>query len=554
MMRTLLTGACVALATAALAQDALSLNDVRVTKAFDARLADAERVGLSPSLPAVDTSVVEQRYEVIPVETDVAYDPPRIRPLAVRTDDDEQSAAYEGFARLGVGLPGSWLGDLGYVTRAGNLGWRADGHTYGFNGNVNDDQRFAEVDATAGATYYVPDGLAVDVDVDYDRRQYRYYGYADAVGDTAGVGGLADDLLKQFFGTFGLRAGLRSVGNGDSGIDYYARAGASFLQDNFAASENRFRLEAGGRRDLGEQWYASAKLDVDLTGFQGVRVGAPEAVTPDQDLNNFTFTPQVGAHFDRFGVRLGVSVANSDDEFRVFPALEANVQVANGLTVLVGADGGLLKNDYRRLTRYLPWLVSDPEIRNTERWRGFAGVRGRAGGIDYAATASYSREHDLALFVQDAELPYRFRPVYDTADVVGVNVTLSAPLTARLSGEASLDTRFYSLEAASEPFGLPTLELRGHARYEVTELLGAMAHVAFQNGLPYATPGDGTAEDPGFERGEVLADVSLSADYRFHPRFTAFAQANNLLNNRREKFLNYPTLGANVIVGATARF
>ena len=552
--------ACVALVLAPLAagaqadDDGLEVDDVRVTKAFDARLADAERTRLAPTLPAVDTATVPQSYEVIAVESDIAYDPPRIRPLAVRTgDEDGGGESYRGFARLGAGLPAAWLGDVGYVARAGDVGWRADAHTYGFRGNANDDQRYAEVDATGGVTYYVPDGLALDVDVDYDRRQLRYFGFADAVGDTTGLDALPADLRDQHFGNFGVRAGLRSVGNGDSGIDYYARLGAAFLRDNFAARENRIRLEAGGRRDLGEQWYASAGLDVDLTSFEGARVGDAPDVVEDQDLNNFTFTPAVGVYLDRFGARVGVALANSDDAFRFFPVVEASYQVANGLTAVGGADGGLLKNDYARLTRYLPWLVSDPELRNTERWRGYLGVRGRARGIDYAATASYARERNLALFAQDAFLPYRYRPAYDTAGVVGVNLEVSAPLAARLSGQLTLDARFYSLDNAEEPFGLPTVEVRGRARYEVTELLGATAHVAFQNALPFPVLAEGEASAT-VERGEVLADLSLAADYRFAERFGAFAQANNLLNNRREKFLHYPTLGTNVVVGVTARF
>lgn len=551
---TLLTVAIVSAVSALAQDDALTVGDVKVTKAFDARLADAERVALSPTLPAIDTSTVAQRYEVIAVESDVEYAPPKIRPLAVRIDEAEgEGESYQGFARLGAGLPAAFLADAGYRSRVGNVGWRADGHTYGFAGNANDDQRYVEVNATGGATYYVPDGLALDFDVDYDRRQYRYFGYADAVGDTTGRDTLRDDLLRQHFGNFGVRAGLRSVGNGDSGIDYYARVAANFLRDNFAAAENRIRLEAGGRRDLGEAWYGSVALHVDLTNFEGVDVADPTEGVPDQTLNNFSVTPSIGAHFDRLGFRLGATVANSDDEFRFFPAAEASYQVLGGLSVVLGADGGLLKNDYARLTRYLPWLVSDPALRNTERWRGYLGVRGRTRGVDYSATTSYARENDLALFVVDEALPYRFTPRYDTADVVGVNVEVSAPLAARLSGQLTLDSRFYSLEVADEPFGLPTLELRGHARYELTELLGATAHVAFQNGLPY--PGElGETESTSVERGEVLADLSLSADYRFSERFGAFVQANNVLNNRREKFLHYPTLGANAVIGVTGRF
>jgi len=46
----------------------------------------------------------------------------------------------------------------------------------------------------------------------------------------------------------------------------------------------------------------------------------------------------------------------------------------------------------------------------------------------------------------------------------------------------------------------------------------------------------------------------LGAEYFFSKNIGAFLQVNNLANNRRQRWQNYPTLGLNALVGVTARF
>ena len=544
-VRGLLAGLFALVAYVATAQESsdptLPNSQVRVTKLFDARLADAERVATTPSLPELDTATVAQRYAVVPVDAEFAYEPPKIRPLAIKAGPPGPS--YKGYARAGAGLPNSWLGDVGYATRNEQLALRADLHTYGA-GVGRDSTRpvFTEVEGRLGGTYYTPGQLATDLDLAYERRGYRFYGFEALRADTTER--LPPDQRDQSFSVFGVGLGVRNYEPTASGIDYYARARADFLADAFATKERNVRLLLGGRRDFGERWYAEAEVDIDLTSFEAFA---------SQSLHNYAFTPVVGANFEAVGLRGGVAVTSSDDVFRFFPLAEITYALGGGFVAVAGVDGGLRKNTFTRLTRYLPYLVEDPELRNSEEWRGYARLEGRTRGVSYQVSAGYARVNNLALFGQDDSLAYRFRPRYDTAAIVNVGLAAQRDFGDRLGGAVTLDQRFISPSLAAEPYLLPSLDLRVSGNYElIDDVLPVEVSVTVQNGLPYL---DARSDPPGaLARTELLLDLSANSTYWFSEHLGAFAQLNNLLNNRREQFPGYPSVGINVLVGVTGRF
>ncbi len=538
MRNPLTTGLLLCLASAAVAQTELPNSQVRVEKLFDARLLDAKRIDVAPTLPPLDTGIATQRYEVVPVDATFEYEPPRIRPLAVKVD--EPPAPYSGFARVGAGLPAAFIADLGYVTQGEQYLLRADGHAYGFRGTFDDEQRYAEVNARVGGTYYATEEVAVDVNLDYDRRQYRYYGFDEV--DRPIEAFLPGDRVKQHFGVFGIRAGVRNATPTAPGIDYGVHLNGNFLSDAFATQENQFRLDGFARRKLSDVWYAEFGLDANFVRLNGLR---------DDRFNIVQFKPVVGAHFEQLGLRLGAIISNEDDVFVFYPNLEATYALNPSLVIVAGADGGPRQQTYRTMSRYLPYLTSQPDIRVAQEYRFFGGVQAKVRGIDLKATASYQIINNLALFVSDLVEDYKFVPRYDSAGVFGLKLEASAPIIARLSGHLQVENRVFRLETARDPYLLPSFDAELRARYEIQEeVFGLTGLLVVQNALPVLA----TTTDRSVPETTTLFDLSVHADYRFLENFGAFVQANNLLNNRRRKFPYYPVLGTNILVGVTARF
>jgi hypothetical protein len=56
------------------------------------------------------------------------------------------------------------------------------------------------------------------------------------------------------------------------------------------------------------------------------------------------------------------------------------------------------------------------------------------------------------------------------------------------------------------------------------------------------------------EKLKGLADFNLKGEYFFKKRYSAFLSVHNLLNNKNQRYLYYPTQGLRIMVGASVVF
>ena len=142
-----------------------------------------------------------------------------------------------------------------------------------------------------------------------------------------------------------------------------------------------------------------------------------------------------------------------------------------------------------------------------------------------------------------------FEVIYDDGSQVYLQATATLPLVENLDLSGTVVQRFYSMENQEKPWHLPSFSLNAAGIYTLTNLpLQVRADFFMENGLPYQTL------EGGADNLNALLDLSLSAEYTFTERLGAWVRVNNLLNNKRERFFQYPTIGTNFMVGATAAF
>ncbi|MEL6639310.1 MAG: hypothetical protein AAFW73_13745 [Bacteroidota bacterium] len=537
IQKILLIGILCLVAHSAWAQPNLPSEEVEVIKDFEANLEESEKLVVEPGLPPLDTANKNLVYDIPSRTVKLEYLPPKIRPLAMRRQRTEKT--YNGFAKLGVGIPNSILGELGYHI--------SDPERYSFTGRLHhhsanndrrrENQRFANSGGRLQGEYYLDSGLAVGGYLGFRSNQVHFYGYDDeSVSFTR-------DAVRQNWNLFdvGVKAynGERTLGD----INYNAAFNLYRLTDNYAAGETGVDLQLGGTKWFDDKHPLSLTIITDFTTYDD---------TVKQRLNNFFFQPNFTFHGNGFKIKAGVNIASHNDDFFFFPDAEVAVNiVGNRLAAFAGAGGGLQKNNLRNLSEYNPFISTFARLnlQNTNYFHYYGGLRGSLGILDYQVEAGYKDARNLALFLNDPQDSLRFQTLYDTVRIFTFKGTITAEPIEGLRVIASVGQNIYNLEKEDKPWHLPALVVNLGLRYRTFEdRLTLKANAFIENGVPYLTP-EGVADNLN-----ALFDLSVGAHYRFSQNFGAFLDLNNLASNNRQRWFRYPVYGINILAGVTARF
>ena len=278
--------------------------------------------------------------------------------------------------------------------------------------------------------------------------------------------------------------------------------------------------------------------------------------TAKQKLNNFYFQPSFTFHGDRFSAKVGANIVNYDEKFGFYPDAEVAVNLTGSeLSVFVGAKGDLQKNTFKTLSDYNPYVVSrgpGMTIKNTSYYHYYGGIKGNIKILEYRAEIGFKQADDLALFLldeSDLSLRRRFNVVYDTVNIVNIGGTIKANIIKNLDVIGTVGYNIYDTQREKRAWHLPAVEINGTVLYTTLEdKLRLKASVYVQNGVPIPSA---TEEK---ENLNSLFDLSVGAEYWLFSKFGVFAEVNNVLNNKRQRWQYYPTYGVNFLVGASARF
>lgn len=519
--------------------------EVEVVKTFEANLAETERVQVKPALPPADDSVKSQNYDNLPIRTlGVNYPAPSIRPMAMRRE--KLSEAYDGYIKLGAGLPTAFNGEFGYGKQFNknlDLSFAADFLTMSNNKKV-DNQKMRDLGVSLDAAYSLNNGLAVGGHLGFssDKTHYFAYNQLEEYKDTI----IANDEVKQRFNLFEVGVKLFNDKQNVGDINYSAGIDLYNLKDLYATNELGFDLKFQAKKYFAERHPVELELRTDFTNYQD---------TTKQSLNNFYLTPTFTFVGDAFKIKAGVRIANSDDIYHFFPNAEALVSVLGStLSVFAGIDGSLEKQNFRSLTSYNPYVKSRIQLANN-KWRDiYGGVKGAVSIFEYRGEIGYKSMDNLAMYLPVFDVrarPYiqRFEVLRDTANIVHIGGTLSAKPLKDLEVRGTITQNIYNLKKEAKPWHLPVLELNSTIVYTVLDGQARIkAELFIENGVPVKTETGKTDNLNG------LLDLSLGAEYFFTKQIGAYLQVNNIANNRRQRWQNYPTFGLNALVGVSAKF
>ena len=536
--------ACFLCAQTIFAQPALEGDNVTVLKYFDAQLLDANKISIPPTLPALDTNTQRQNYVVPPHPSDIQYDAPKLRPLGMKSARKEED--YNGFVKLGGGVPNTLYGEGGYYFKSDE---KFDGKVWLKHHRLNADksvenQRFQKTQGLISSNIFLPNNLATQVDLGYTYDRVHFYGYnQDSLEFTP-------ERTRQDYKILDLGARLYNSARNDADLNFAVTPKFYLFNDFYSNRETQFSLGLSATKWFNEKHAFRVNIQPDFTSFKD---------TVQQKLNNIYLQPSFTMHFDFLQLKIGANFVNNRDVFSIFPDAEVSVRVfGDGVQIFAGATGDLRKNTYRTLAEYNPFIqIRGTNLRNT-RWENYyGGLKGDLGWLEYNLQGGYSKASDLALHqtLFTAEGITRFRVVYDTVKIVNFQGTVKITPFPNLSIIGTLSQNIFDTETSGTPadeqavWGLPEIEGNFSAIYTLLE-----GKASIKSSLHLADKIAFLNEAGDFEKSKALVDFSLGGTYNFTENIGAFLDINNILNNRRERWYRYPTIGTNFLVGIAARF
>ncbi|MCC7246228.1 MAG: hypothetical protein IT269_11160 [Saprospiraceae bacterium] len=533
---------CVAfLATAASAQKELEGDRVDVVKDFDVRLLESNKINVTPGLPPLDTSTKKQTYVVPPRPLNVTYAAPVLRPIGMRAGPKEKQ--YHGFAKLGGGVPASLWGEAGYGFSAGE---KFDGkvwfrhHSLNASKN-NDNQRFANNDLLANGNLYLKNNVAVEGKVGYSADRVHFYGYNhDSLT-------LDAERVRQNYNVLDVGGRVYNSDRTELDLNYSVAPKFYVLWDYYSNKETGFDLNMHVTKWFAEKHPLRIGIRTDLTSFED---------TATQKLNNIYLQPSFTFHSDFVKFKVGGNFASNRDVFSIFPDAELTLRVwGDGIQIFAGANGDLRKNTFRSISEYNPFInMRDPvtrKLRNTRYDNYFGGIKGNLGFIEYSFQGGYSKASDLALYQPQftSDGITRFALVYDTVKIVNLQGSGKLNIIKNLSISGTLSSSVFTPNRERIAWGIPQLEGNFNAIYSMLE-----GKAQVRSGLYIADKIPYTDEKFNDDSSATLIDLNVGGSYYFSKNIGAFLDINNLLNNKRERWHNYPQVGLNFMAGLTARF
>ena len=385
-------------------------------------------------------------------------------------------------------------------------------------------------------------------DVNFTRNAVNQYGFA-----TETFSGEKNNFLKQRFNLIEGKVNLLShfsdtnKTNYDLRLNYYNLSDINSTFENNIQAEQLFQLPINGET-----------LKIQLSNdFYNVK-------SKTDTLNNYILklNPYFEAKGEKWKADIGVNVAvdkftEQQAKFYFFPRLNLFYNVYEDMIVpYLGLGGDLQKNSFRSLSSANPFLISDPEYKNTyNSYLAFVGLRGSLSkNTHYDAKVSQGKYLNMPLFLlnYDDVLNNKFKVIYDTLKLLQISGQIKYQLRDKITFLGKGNYYHYSTQNEKYAWHRPNFDLTLSGHYNLKSKMIAKADFFFignQWTLQEKIVDGVTKKESKILKG--IADINLGFEYRYSKMLSFFANFNNIANMKYYRWDQYPTQRFNCMLGIT---
>ncbi|MEO7444611.1 MAG: hypothetical protein ABIT96_03780 [Ferruginibacter sp.] len=526
----------------ALAQrDTTKTQSVDITSSYKPVLRNAVKINFSGTQLTADTSINISPYRIPSQNLYYAYEPVSLRPLALE-QDTSLDLGLRRYIKAGFG---SYT--TPYVKAAWSIGdgkkslVNISGDYIGSQGDI-EFQDYYRMHLGAAGSYFSAKNEFYG-SVDYAKDQYYLYGY-----DHAAISYTKDELSQQFQ-DISLHLGLRNTSPVGAGINYNPDVTVNFFTNIDRVSEGTVAFNLPVEKKIGDALKVMLAAKGSITNYNTKRF-----IPNNYNLTNnlVQLAPAVEYEVPRLRLHAGLTPSWNNGVFEWVPEIYAEGQLQEKVFLLqAGWVGSYTPATYRYLSRLNPYLAPVTGMYNTKQTEFYGGIKASiAKHFNFGAKVSLISYKDLPLFVN---APGDEKSFFISKESSINNFRIHGNLSY-ISGEkfnitGGLTLNGYTgMQDNAKAWHTIPMEFTSSLRWQPVEKLLIKGDILLLNGGNYRTATGGALALTG------ATDLSGGAEYKINNQFSIWLNANNILNDKYERWHNYPVYGLNVLGGIIIRF
>ncbi len=388
----------------------------------------------------------------------------------------------------------------------------------------------------------------LNADFNYERNVVHYYGY-----DTT-LNKLNDKkYTRQRYQLLEPKLQLLSHYTDSTHVNHNIQLSYYNLQNLHRETENNIKLNATGNLFVNKE-----KLNINfLTDFYNHKQS-------NDTLNNLimSINPSFEANGNKWHADIGLTGTIDNfikTRFYFYPQLNLHYDVYENMIIpYVGANGGLIKNSLRSLSKENPFVDTTIHYANTNNKISlFGGLRGHlSSNTSYDGKVSYSQYDSLYFYSIDYsganQIYNRFNVLYDNASLVNVSGQLKHQLKEKLNLIAKGNYYLYKTKNLTRAYHKPDFDLTFSGIYNLQSKIIVRADLFILGSQwAYTQVTDNGVSNLKPKQIKGWADLNLEGEYRYSKMLSFFARFNNIAGQRYYRWERYPSQRFNFMLGVT---
>jgi hypothetical protein len=387
--------------------------------------------------------------------------------------------------------------------------------------------------------------VTADLGLTYENLFNHFYGY----GGFALPQNPAESDIRQTYNIIGLNAAFSNTKAAD--FNYKLAADFSYLYDRFDASESDAGLHFNSRYKVNGTQAFLFKTDYSLIARKDSKVEAkPRHLFKINPAYEFVIA-------ERFRLSAGVNAVVENDSIgknkpvHIYPDVWAHTEIAKSVDVYAGITGDYEKVSLHTLARENQWIAPNVDIFHTNKSFEFrGGVQGKViRKVSFNFGTSIINFKHLYFYQNLASDPTKFDVVYDDA----VRLNLFGELGIAHSDKVSVNLRgdyySYTMNHLAYAWQRPTYKVGFYSSYKIFDKVLLTVNLGSQGGakaFDYKTDNVVTLKS--------IVNLDAKLRYFISKRWSAYIEANNILNVKYPIYQYYPAKGLQMSAGVSWSF